>query len=336
MTAMTFRHLPSQAHLAWMMLHGRPASDVLDKKIDFDCGVAEDRKSAFVLVEEGDHQGCPHCQGVLSYCFLHSKRCNNAAFSLDLARSSAAANSKYGQFALGCHFQRDEDHAQAFAQFQLSEAQGLDAAQFELGRCYEFGYGIAKDDAEARRLYQLAADQGFPDAFEVLSELAADVEEIYWFRRLADDNLKLAQKRKRAQNSEELITCLFASNVPNISNFEITQRFLSFPGMVGSKVDMRAGTNPQSCSVRVRFIDDGCAQRCRDALEGHPFSPQHDLGPVQGLAILQMSKEQMQRGVPGSMAVAHLQLAQEKARALASGCTDAPSSQSSVSDSCDE
>ena len=330
-----------------MMLHGRPASDVLDEKIDFDCGVAEDRDGAFELVEDGDQQGCPHCQGVLSYCFLHSKRCNNAAFSLDIAHSSAAANSKYGQFALGCHFQRDEDHAQAFAQFQLSEAQGLDAAQFELGRCYEFGYGIAKDDAEARRLYQLAADQGFPQAFEVLSELAADVEEeIYWFRRLSDcaepqhgcdeDNLKLAQKRIRAENSEELITCLFASNIPKISDLEITQRFLSFPGMVGSKVDTRAGTSPQSCSVRVRFIDDESAQRCRDALEGHPFSPQHDIGPVQGLAILRMSKEQMQRGVPGNMAVCRLQLAQKKARALASGCTDAPSSQSSVSDSCDE
>jgi hypothetical protein len=331
MTAMTFRHLPSQAHLAWMMLHGRPASDVLDEKIDFDCGVAEDRESALVLVEEGDQQGCPHCQGVLSYCFLHSKRCNNAAFSLDIAHSSAAANSKYGQFALGCHFQRDEDHAQAFAQFQLSEAQGLDAAQFELGRCYEFGYGIAKDDAEARRLYQLAADQGFPEAFEVLSELAADAEEIYWFRRLAEDNLKLAQKRKTAtQNSEKVITCLFASNIPNISNTEITQRFLSFPGMVGSQVDTRAGTDPQSCSVRVRFIDDESAQRCRDALEGHAFSPQHDIGPVQGLAILQMSKEQMQRGVPGNMAVCRLQLAQKKARAIASGCTHAPSPQPPV------
>jgi hypothetical protein len=50
----------------------------------------------------------------------------------------------------------EEDRAGAFAQFQLSDAQGLDAAQFELGRCYEFGHGVAKDDAEARRLYATA------------------------------------------------------------------------------------------------------------------------------------------------------------------------------------
>ena len=148
-----------------------------------------------------------------------------------------------------------------------------------------------------------------------------------------------AQKKKRAaQNSEEMSTCLFASNIPNISNVEITQRFLSFPGMAESKVDMRAGTNPQSCSVRVRFIDEESAQRCRDALEGHPFSPQHDIGPVQGLAILQMSNEQMQRGVPGHMAVVRLQLSQKKARDLGdvSGCTDAIRSQPSVSDSNEE
>ena len=320
------------------MLHGRPASDVLDEKSVFDSGVAQDHDNAFELAEDGHRQGCPHCQGILSYCLLHCEGCGdetNGLSALHLARSSAAANSKYGQFALGCHFQRDEDHERAFAQFQLSEAQGLDAAQFELGRCYEFGYGVAKDDAEARRLYQLAADQGFPEAFEILSELAADVEEeLYWCRRLlvcVEDNLKLAQKRKTAtQNSEKVITCLFASNIPNISNTEITQRFLSFPGMVGSKVDIRAGTNPQSCGARVRFIDDESAQRCCDALEGHAFSPQHDIGPVQGLAILQMSKEQMQRGVPGNMAVCRLQLAQKKARAIASGCTHAPSPQPPV------
>lgn len=197
-------------------------------------------RCAFELVEDGDRQGCPHCRGFLSYCLLHFKGCDdesNGLSALHLARSSAAANSKYGQFALGCHFQGDEHYAQAFAQFQLSEAQGLDAAQFELGRCYEFGYGIAKYDAEARRLYQHAADRGFPEAFEVLSELAADEkEDMCRFDCLVncavalhgydEGNLNLAQKEKRAiQYSEEMSSCLFASNIPNISNLEITQRF---------------------------------------------------------------------------------------------------------------
>ena len=100
------------------------------------------------------------------------------------------------------------------------------------------------------------------------------------------------------QNSEEMITFLVANNIPLISHEEITQRFLSFSGMVGSKVDIRADAkNPRICSVRVRFIDAESAQRCCDTLKGHPFSPQHDVGPVQGIAVKQMSKEQMQRAM---------------------------------------
>jgi TPR repeat protein len=187
-----------------MMLHGRPTSNRGNR------GVAQSHETAFALVEEGDRQGCPHCQGILSYCL--SQGCGIAtksecALYPPLARSSAAANSKYGQYALGCHYQRHEqDHAGAFAQFKLSAAQGLDAAQFELGSCYRFGYGVAIDDKEARRLYRLAADGAFPDAFESLAELAADVdEEIYWLERsvaagrAVDLKLKSAQKRKDAE-----------------------------------------------------------------------------------------------------------------------------------------
>ena len=124
---------------------------------------------------------------------------------LPLARSSAAANSKYGQYALGCHFQRhEEDHAGGFAQLQLCAAQGLDAAQVELGRCYRFGYGVAVDDKQALRLYRLAADAAFPDAFESLAELAADVdEEIYWLERCVAAGRAVGSKLKSAQKKRE-------------------------------------------------------------------------------------------------------------------------------------
>jgi hypothetical protein len=194
-----------------MMLHGRQPSGFLDcfglYCVDNGDSVQQSHETAFVLAEEGDRQGCPHCQGILSYCL--SQGCGVAtksepALYLPLARSSAAANSKYGQYALGCHFQRhEEDHEGAFAQFQLSAAQGLDAAQFELGRCYQFGYGVAKDDAEALRLYRLAADGGSIDALESLAEFAAGVdEEIALLERCkaagrsVDSKLKSAQKRK--------------------------------------------------------------------------------------------------------------------------------------------
>ena len=55
-------------------------------------------------------------------------------------------------------------------------------------------------------MHRLAADGAFPDAFEGLAELAADVdEEIYWLERsvaagrAVDLKLKSAQKRKDAE-----------------------------------------------------------------------------------------------------------------------------------------
>jgi len=99
-------------------------------------------------------------------------------------------------------------------------------------------------------------------------------------------------------NAEDMITFLVANNIPLISNEEITQVFMSFSGMLGSKVDIQPDAkNPRICSVRVKFVDLESAQRCWDALKGKPFSPHHDIGAVQGIKIRQVSKEQMQRAI---------------------------------------
>ena len=72
------------------------------------------------------------------------------------------------------------------------------------GRCYRFGYGVAIDDKEALRLYRLAADAAFPDAFESLAELAADVdEEIYWLERCVAAGRAVGSKLKSAQKKRE-------------------------------------------------------------------------------------------------------------------------------------
>lgn len=54
---------------------------------------------------------------------------------------------------------------------QLSVAQGNSEAQYTLGELYEEGRaGLAKDDAEAVRLFKLAADQGDNHALDALRE----------------------------------------------------------------------------------------------------------------------------------------------------------------------
>ena len=57
-------------------------------------------------------------------------------------------------------YEQGEDPAQALAWYQKAAAQGHAAAQFNLGRMYEYGLGVDKDPAQALAWYQKAADQG--------------------------------------------------------------------------------------------------------------------------------------------------------------------------------
>jgi len=155
--AIDFGHLPSLALKAWLHIDGRE-------------GVAEDRKTAFELVEEGARLGCHHCQGVLAYCYWGGLGCEiDYARSLELARVSSGRGSRYGQYTLGelHHWGIGglaQDFAQAVAFYRLAAAQGLDQAQCELGFMRYTGDGVTRDHAEALRWYHLAAAQGHPAA----------------------------------------------------------------------------------------------------------------------------------------------------------------------------
>jgi hypothetical protein len=79
--------------------------------------------------------------------------------------------------------------------------QGHAGAQFNLGSMYAKGLGVAKDDAEALRLYRLAADQGHADAQFNLGVIYAegqgvaqdDAEAVQLYRLAADQGHARAQ-----------------------------------------------------------------------------------------------------------------------------------------------
>jgi uncharacterized protein len=52
-----------------------------------------------------------------------------------------------------------------------SALQGSAAAQFNLGDAYYYGFGVAKDIRSAIKWYKLSAEQGFPNAIEVLNKM---------------------------------------------------------------------------------------------------------------------------------------------------------------------
>jgi hypothetical protein len=164
-TAIYLTHLPSYALKAWLLTGGRE-------------GVATDWKRGFELAEEGARLGCHHCQGVLAKYYFYGLGCyKNQTQSLELAHKSSEMGSRYGQYTLGemHHYGFSfgaggfvHDDTQALAFYRLAAAQGLDAAQFDLGHMYYHGRAVAQDYAEALRLFQLAAAQGHPLALSWL------------------------------------------------------------------------------------------------------------------------------------------------------------------------
>ena len=66
-----------------------------------------------------------------------------------------------------------QDQAEAVRLYRLAAAQGDADAHFYLGYMYENGRGVAQDRAEATRWYRLAAAQGDADASAALVRLGA-------------------------------------------------------------------------------------------------------------------------------------------------------------------
>ena len=62
--------------------------------------------------------------------------------------------------------------AQSADDYRVKAEQGVAEAQFNLGVCYYFGYGIDQNYAEAVKWYKLSAEQGDEQAIEILREIS--------------------------------------------------------------------------------------------------------------------------------------------------------------------
>jgi len=114
------------------------------------------------------------------------------------AETSAEAGSKYGQFAFGS-FDEEDKNPNSIPNFERAAAQNYFRAQTALGCKWYHRPGPTKASlAEARRLFTLAAEQGYPLAmhnlgvmcfFKVREDDEGDREEMalatHWFNRAA-------------------------------------------------------------------------------------------------------------------------------------------------------
>jgi hypothetical protein len=143
--------------------------------------VAKDEKRAFELATAGAAMGCAHSKGALGRCLVTDEGggrvANDAGIGLALGRESAAACSCFGQFVVGWCCEKivgvAKDYAEAVRLYRLAAAQGHALAQNSLGLMFHNGHGVAPDRAKTIRWFRLAAVQGHATAIRSLKKLGA-------------------------------------------------------------------------------------------------------------------------------------------------------------------
>jgi TPR repeat protein len=164
--SMEMGNFQARALLADMLLNGRTV------------GVNKNVREAVAMVEHVEH---PDCQGVLAHHYFNG----GIKAGHSLAKQSAAAKSKYGQYVLGLYEQRDRNVKKASECFSLAAAQNYEEAQIALSECQS-------DRGEALRLLKLAAEQGNNHAFYSIAELHRRSSEQLHDQLRAMDWFKLA------------------------------------------------------------------------------------------------------------------------------------------------
>ncbi len=85
----------------------------------------------------------------------------------------AAPSSRRAMFALGRAYAANRQTADAMAAWRKAADKGSSAAMVELGVAYGTGTGVAKDEAQARKLFEKAAQAGNPRGISNLAALGS-------------------------------------------------------------------------------------------------------------------------------------------------------------------
>lgn len=83
----------------------------------------------------------------------------------------AAPSSRRAMFALGRAYAANRQTGEAIAAWRKAADKGSSAAMVELGVAYATGAGVAKDEAQARKLFEKAAQAGNPRGVSNLAAL---------------------------------------------------------------------------------------------------------------------------------------------------------------------
>ena len=146
------------------------AQAICGNMYDLARGVAKDERLAFVCYEKAAEQGHMVCQYNLGIRYREGLGCEKkfeqAAYWFEQASDQGHPNA---MSVLGSLYSNGQgvprSKNRGFELLQQSRALGntCPSLHYNLGICYDHGYGVTKDYLEARQFYAMASAQGFAD-----------------------------------------------------------------------------------------------------------------------------------------------------------------------------
>ena len=119
----------------------------------------------------------PYIWILLVSAILSSAGCSDSFSNeerLEIAKNLALKGDPEGQHQVGsCYFYGwgvVKDQVEAVKWYQKAADQGHAYSQYTMGLCYSIGEGVAKDQVEAQKWYRKAADQGNHEALSSIGD----------------------------------------------------------------------------------------------------------------------------------------------------------------------
>ena len=113
----------------------------------------------------------------------------------------ASASSRRALYQLGRVYAANRQIPEAVAAYRKAADKGSTAAMVELGVMYGTGTGVAKDDAEARKLFERAAAAGNPRGVSNSCELSQTAAALHTIRQPCEPCWRRPRLRTRRRNT---------------------------------------------------------------------------------------------------------------------------------------
>ncbi len=134
-----------------------------------------------------------------------------------------------------------QNYKEAFDCFKYGVERRDSVSQYNLGRMYENGWSVGKDNAKAETLYALAAEQGHPEAQYNLSQISHEKRSDFSAIPISGDSNRRKDNEKYHARSVDIVAHMWA----NLAASSGIKEAVTLRDKISENMDVRAITDAQ-------------------------------------------------------------------------------------------